>query len=991
MRKLKIKTKLILLFIIIKVIPLLLLSYIAIEGAKKLNIYFEETTQNTFNKSKDIIKTTASTAISDSIEALDNKSQFALERLSYETANNVASFLYERDKDLLFLSSLPLNQNIIDNFRRIKTSPIVVHEKYFYDNDNNTWKTKENKTKKSKENKSTLKDNEKKYNINNLNDITYKTIPIYKEIQFIGLDGKEIFKSSSISKEKKNIKYKKNTYINSEDYFSKLEDLNKGDIYVSNVIGEYIKSNLIGTFTKGKATKMGIDFDPRNNAYAGKENPLGEKFEGILRFATPVYKNNNKIGYISFALDHQHIMEFTDTLDPLSQSAKHDIADASSGNYAFMWDNKGRNISHPRDYFIVGYDKKTGQQVPGWTSVDVADKFKNSKEKDLLKFLEVYPTFENQSLDKKPNMAQFKGKGEIALDCRYLNFAPQCQGWMDLTKDGSYGSFVIFWSGVWKLTTAAAIPYYTGQYGKSKRGFGFVTIGANVDEFHLAANKTKENIDVVLDKQVNIMKKELDENKFNITNYIDKLTNELTIVTIIMLIIVIAIAIWMSNIITNKIQNLLKGTNAYSKHNFNYQIDVTSKDEIGELEHSFNNMANNIKTLIDTQQNTNLMLDIKVQEANSATKAKSDFLASMSHEIRTPLNAILGFVSILKEQENKHSNLEYYRIIESSGENLIKIINDILDFSKIESNHLQKDQINTNLYLEIDTIIKQFTKNKNDKDLLFDVSISNKLSQNTLVDLSKITQVINNLISNAIKFSCKDGNIVINVNLTKKNSLYFSIENDGESIAKDKQEMIFNSFTQEDNTTTRKYGGTGLGLTISKRLIEFMNGTLKIDKNKEAGAKFYFEIPLSLIKIPNDEQIHNTQDIIDSNISSKNNFSILIVEDNHANQMFLKVIMKKLAINFDIANNGQEAINLYKTKKFDLIFMDENMPVMSGSDATQCIRNLEKTSKIHTPIIALTANALDGEKERLLNIGMDEYLTKPVTSNSIKGMILKYS
>ncbi|MDC0933742.1 ATP-binding protein, partial [Arcobacteraceae bacterium] len=694
-------------------------------------------------------------------------------------------------------------------------------------------------------------------------------------------------------------------------------------------------------------------------------------------------------GYIAFALDHRHIMEFTDSLDPHAENTKQDIADAGSGNYAFMWDNKGRNISHARDYFIVGYDKQTGEQVPGWISLDIANKFNKSQEKNLNTFLKNYPQFQEQSLKKKPNITQLTNKGEVGLDCRYLNFAPQCQGWMDLTKEGSYGSFVIFWSGVWKLTTAAAIPYYTGQYGETKRGFGFVTIGANVDEFHLAANKTKKNIDTILDKQVQIMKQELDENKFNIMNYINSLTNELIIVTFLMLVIVIAIAIWMSNIVTNKIKNLLNGTQAYSKHHFDYRINVTSKDEIGELEHSFNDMADEIKELIDVQLNTNALLDIKVKEANAASKAKSDFLASMSHEIRTPLNAILGFIGILKAQENNNSNLEYYSIIETSGENLIKIINDILDFSKIESDNIQLDTIKVNLYSELKTIIKQFTQNTNKKALTFNVHISEKLSKDVLIDLLKLTQVLNNLISNAIKFSNNNGNITIEMSHTKNNNLFVSVENDGIEIAKEKQAIIFDAFTQEDNTTTRKFGGTGLGLTISKKLIEFMHGELKLDTLKQNGAKFYFEIPLNIIHTQDTkETILIEQNMIES---INTDISILVVEDNPANQMYMKVLMKKLSLKFELANNGIEAVELYKTKEFDLILMDENMPEMSGSEATIEIRKIEQKTKKHIPIIALTANALKGDKERFLQVGMDDYLQKPINISSIKNIISKYN
>ena len=990
MNNLKIKTKLILLFIIIKIIPLLLLAYIAIEGAKNLNIYFEETTQDTFNKNKSIIETTASTAISDSIKALDEKSQFALERLSYETANNISSFLYERDKDLLFLSTLPLNEKLLHNFRAIKTNPITIHPEYTYNNTTNVWEQKNKKHQLNANNKSTLKENEKNYHQNILPTINVNKIPLYKEIQFINLNGQEIYKSSSISNKKLDISIKTNTYINSENYFNSLKKLKQGEIYVSNVIGEYVRSGLIGTFTKEKAKKMNIDFEPHSNAYAGKENPIGKRFEGIIRFATPVFKNNIKTGYVTFALDHRHIMEFTDSLDPLVHHTKQDIADASSGNYAFMWDNEGRNISHPRDYFIVGFDSTTGERVPGWISLDIAEKFKQSQDKDLNKFLKNYPQFEEQSLKKKPNISQLKNNKEIGLDCRYLNFAPQCQGWMDLTKDGSYGSFIIFWSGVWKLTTAAAIPYYTGQYGESKRGFGFVTIGANVDDFHLAANKTKENVDEILVKQVQIMKEELNERKFNIINYIDNLTHELTIVTIVMLIIVIVIAIWMSNIVTSKISNLLMGTKEYSKENFEYKIKVTSNDEIGELENSFNTMASGIQKLITKQKNINALLDIKVEEANAASETKNEFMTAMSHEIRTPLNSILGFVDILKEQEKNTENIKYFNIIEHSGNNLLTIINDILDFSKIEANKIELEYNQINPTEEFTIILNQFLQIAKKKNITLTLNLSSNLPQCIALDLLKINQILNNLISNAIKFTKENGEITFSVLLKENKHLHISVIDNGIGIAKEKLELIFEPFSQEDNSTTREYGGTGLGLTISSKLVELMGGKLQLISSKKSGSNFHFTIPFKTCK--EEKKVDKIKNLIeDINHYDAKHSHILIVEDNKTNQIFIKVIMKKLALTYDIASNGKEAVEFYQKNKYDLIFMDENMPIMTGSEATIKIREIEQKTQKHIPIIALTANALKGDKERFIDIGMDDYLSKPIKKDDIKEIINKYT
>jgi len=845
MNNLKIKTKLVLLFILIKVIPLLLLSYIAIEGAKNLNNYFAETTKSTFDISKNIITDTATTAISDSIKALDRKSQLTLERLSYEIANSVATFLYERDKDLLLLSQLPLNKEVLQKFQDIKTAQVTKHGEYKYNEKLQKWEPKILEVQDLTIYKAHLKDNERSFNKNSATNLTYTKIPLYKEIQFINLQGDEVYKVSSLNIKKINIKNTQDTYCKAENYFNDLQKLKKGEIYVSDVIGQYVKSDIIGTFTKEKAKKMKTGFQPKNNGYAGKENPVGKRFEGIIRFSTPVYKNNIKIGYVAFALDHRHIMEFTDSFDPLPQNTKQDIADASSGNYAFMWDYAGRNISHARDYFIIGYDKNTGKQVPGWISADIAEKFKQSGEKDLHNFLADYPLFEKQSIKKKPNMAQLKESGEVGLDCRYLNFAPQCEGWMQLTEDGGYGSFEILFSGVNKLTTAATIPYYTGQYANSKRGFGFVTIGANVDEFHLAANETKKNVNTILEKQVHYMQDELNENKNNIINYIQELTNELVVVTFLMIIIIIAIAIMMSNIVTNKISNLLIGTKEYLNHNFNHRISVTSKDEIGELEHSFNDMAIEIKKHIATQQNTNILLDIKVKEASSALKAKSDFLATMSHEIRTPMNAILGFIWILKNRETDEGKIKYLDIMQKSGNDLLNIMNNILDFTKIESKKMELENIEINPFQEFNKIFLQFEEDAKQKKINFTLNIDEKIPKTISVDLKKLTQVISNLLSNALKFTPKDGNILLDIKYHFTNKeLYISIEDDGIGINDEKQDLIFEPFSQSDTSAIRQFEGTGLGLTIAKQLVLLMGGTIQLDTTTQKGAKFTFSVKI---------------------------------------------------------------------------------------------------------------------------------------------------
>ena len=397
-------------------------------------------------------------------------------------------------------------------------------------------------------------------------------------------------------------------------------------------------------------------------------------------------------------------------------------------------------------------------------------------------------------------------------------------------------------------------------------------------------------------------------------------------------------------------------------------VDITNTIALEELNQ-------NQEVLIETQIK---LANFQRDKALKALDVKSEFLANMSHEIRTPLNGVLGFVNLLKDNIKEEKNKEYLNIIDNSSNHLLGIINDILDFSKIESGKLIIEKIDFELLYEIKSTIDLYKAKALEKNICLNLNFDDNLPKYLNGDPLRIKQVVSNLLSNAIKFTPNNKNIDIKIAYNEE-LLKIVVKDNGIGIAKDKLETIFDAFCQEDGTTTRKFGGTGLGLSISSKLVELMLGVLKVKSELNIGSEFYFSIPIKLGNIVEKSNKNNE-------ITLKGN--ILLVEDNKTNQLFMKVILKKMGLTFDIANDGKEAIEKFKSNKYDAILMDENMPNMGGIEATTHILEYENQMKlIHTPIIALTANALIGDREKFLSSGMDEYLTKPINKNKLNEVL----
>ena len=380
----------------------------------------------------------------------------------------------------------------------------------------------------------------------------------------------------------------------------------------------------------------------------------------------------------------------------------------------------------------------------------------------------------------------------------------------------------------------------------------------------------------------------------------------------------------------------------------------------------------------------NQSLEIAKNEAEEASKQKSQFLANMSHEIRTPLNAITGFISLLQEEETDPKKIKYLNIIQNSSDSLLQIISDILDISKIESGKLDITPIDFNPYDDLITIAELFQAKATQKSISLKIKYNSNMPKVLYADSLRIKQILSNLLSNAIKFTPENSVIKCIVWYTKGH-LNIRVKDYGIGIPKEKQEHIFTAFSQAESSTEREYGGTGLGLTISAKLSEMLHGTLTLKSKEGEGSSFLLSLPMPKGKEKSATLSHTTT----KNSPIKGH--VLLVDDTETNRMFLGIVLENMGLTYDTANDGLEAVEQFKVHQYDVILMDENMPKLSGTGAAKAILALEAQQNLpHTPIISLTANALKGDKERFIEAGMDDYLSKPVNPLSLNETLRKY-
>lgn len=499
-----------------------------------------------------------------------------------------------------------------------------------------------------------------------------------------------------------------------------------------------------------------------------------------------------------------------------------------------------------------------------------------------------------------------------------------------------------------------------------------VVMAGDAIEFSTLANSLREDSLTQL-KQI----------KRNAQQAVTMTESILNVLALMVVIYIVALSLFFHLQITRGIKRLTNSFTHFLDGDLEAPIyDLKRKDEIGILAKAANKFRELSKDLSEAKQS-----------AEHTTKVKSEFLANMSHEIRTPMNGILGMARQLSRTTLTPEQSKMLHLIQSSGASLLVVINDILDLIKIEASKIELESEPVDLSYLLEELKHLFQEQADSKNIQLYISTTSEVEKLAfLADETRLKQVLINLLGNAVKFT-ERGSVSLTVNIQEigldEVKLTFNVSDTGIGIASEHLNTLFEAFSQADTSITRRFGGTGLGLTISNKLLDLMEAPLQVESALGEGSHFYFSLlakrTLSSMDLDHkDASLTTPKENIDLS-----NINALVVEDNDINQIVIEAMLNEFNItSINMANNGQEAVEQCELGVFDIIFMDMQMPVLDGPQATVKIR--EFSAFKHTPIIALTANVLSADKQRCFDAGMDDYIAKPLEYDALRSILLKW-